>query len=189
MHFLITFLGLKSIKKPGQIYATLSVSIVLMLLCLFLLLYFHTGNITNLVKEKINLIVELKDNIPGGEIENIRKGIASLEGVIAESAVFVSKADAEKIMAEELLPVKGDFENPFKDIIKFNLRSDYYTESHLDVLKSKLEMEKGIVNFYFENESIESVKSNILKVSYFILILAGVFSFLVLIIAGCLWIL
>lgn len=173
---------MKSNKKPGQIYATISVSIVLLLVCLFLLLYFHTGNITNLVKERINLIVELQDNIPEGEIKNITQSIASYEGVVPGSAQYISKEEAQKIMAEEMMPVSGGLENPFKDIIKFNLKADYYTEKHLEELKSKLNLEKGVLSFHYENESIDSVKENILKLSYFILLLSGVFSFLVLII-------
>lgn len=173
---------MKSNKKPGQIYATISISIVLILVCLFLLLFFHTGNITNLVKERINILVELNDKLPAAEIENLKQTIQGYEGVIPGSAEYVPKGDAMQFMSQELTPITSDMENPFRDIVKFNLKANYYNEEYIMELKSKLELEKTVLSVYFENESIDSVRSNILKLSYMILGLTLVFSLLVLII-------
>lgn len=173
---------MKSNKKPGQIYATISISIVLILVCLFLLLFFHTGNITNLVKERINILVELNDKLPAAEIENLKQTIQGYEGVIPGSAEYVPKGDAMQFMSRELTPITSDMENPFRDIVKFNLKANYYNEEYIMELKSKLELEKTVLSVYFENESIDSVRSNILKLSYMILGLTVVFSLLVLII-------
>jgi cell division transport system permease protein len=169
-------------KKPGQIYATISISIVLILVCLFLLLFFHTGNITNLVKERINILVELQDRLPAAEIENLKQSIQAFDGVIPGSVEYIDKKEAAQFMSGELSPINDGMENPFMDILKFNLQAAYYQESHIKELESKLELEKGVLSVYFENESIDSVRSNILKLSYIILGLTVVFSLLVLII-------
>ena len=59
-------------SKPTSFYATVSTSIVLVLISLFLLLYLHSGNITNLVKEQINILVELEENLPQPEITSLQ---------------------------------------------------------------------------------------------------------------------
>ena len=169
-------------KKPGQVYATISISIVLILVCLFLLLFFHTGNITNLVKERINILVELQDRLPVSEIENLKQIIEAFDGVIPGSVEYIDKKQAVQFMSGEISPFNDGMENPFMDILKFNLVATYYQESHIKELESKLELEKGVLSVYFENESIDSVRSNILKLSYIILGLTIVFSLLVLII-------
>ena len=43
-------------SRPTQFYATVSTSIVLVLISLFLLMFFHSSNITNIVKENINIL-------------------------------------------------------------------------------------------------------------------------------------
>lgn len=51
-------------KRPTTFYATVSITIVLVLVGLFLTLFFHTGNITNILKQNINILVEVQDVMP-----------------------------------------------------------------------------------------------------------------------------
>ena len=46
-------------NKPTQFYATVSTSIVLILVSIFLLIFLHSGNITNIVKQNINILIDL----------------------------------------------------------------------------------------------------------------------------------
>jgi len=167
-------------KKPTQFYATVSTSIVLILISLFLLIFFHSSNITNIVKENINILVELNDNLPTTEIENIQNVIKKQPGVIAKSVEFVSKEEAMKIMKKEMnLPEELD-ENPFKSLIKFNLSQEVYNETYINKLKEVIELEKGVIGLYHENESIDLLKTNLQKLSFGILVLSGLFIFLAL---------
>ena len=52
-----------STKKASINYAVFSSTIVLILLGLFLLLFLHINSITNILKEKINVLVELNDGV------------------------------------------------------------------------------------------------------------------------------
>jgi cell division transport system permease protein len=162
-------------RKPTQFYATMSTSIVLVLISLFLLIFFHSNNITNIVKENINILVELEDRLPSGEIENLKRIISGYEGVIPSSVEYLTKESALEIMSKELNITQTSEENPFKDIIKFNLHHDSYSEKVIQGVKSKIELEKGVIGMYYENDSVDLVKTNLDKVSLGILVLAFCF--------------
>ncbi len=168
-------------SKPTQFYATISTSIVLVLIALFLLIFFHSTNITNIVKENINILVEIEDKLPSGEIENLKSKIGAYDGVITSSVQFVSKEEALKLMSKELNISQNGSENPFKDLIRFNLTNTAYSEARIKEIKSKIELEKGVSGLYYENDSVDLVKTNLEKVSLGILVLA--FCFVVLALA------
>jgi cell division transport system permease protein len=159
-------------SKPTSFYATVSTSIVLVLISLFLLLYLHSGNITNLVKEQINILVELEDNLPQPEITSLQKKIADFEGIKPESIEFISKSQALEEMSGEFSLKESGIENPFRDVLKFNIKSSHYEEGYIHKIKAQLELEKGVAGIYHENENISSVKSNLDSFSFGILILA-----------------
>lgn len=162
------------IKKPSSFYTTLSTTIVLVLISLFLLLYFHTNNITNIVKENINILVELEDNLPQGAIDDLKSKLANNPNIIPSSVAFVSKESALKIMSKDIEGLDID-ENPFKNIIEFNIKSANYSDATVQQLKTDLNLEKGVIGIYHENESLEDIKSNIQRISLGILVLAVVF--------------
>jgi cell division transport system permease protein len=178
---LYSILYMSSQRKPTQFYATMSTSIVLVLISLFLLIFFHSNNITNIVKENINILVELEDRLPSGQIENLKKIVASYKGVVPSSVTFLTKESALALMSAELNISQSKDENPFKDIIKFNLNHESYSEETIREIKAGIELEKGVIGLYYENESVDAVKKNLDKVSLGILILA--FCFIVLALA------
>ncbi len=159
-------------SRPTQFYATLSTSIVLVLISLFLLIFFHSTNITNIVKENINILVELEDDLPSGQVEHIKTYISSLEGVMPGSVRFVSKDEAMKMMSRDLNLGEMKEDNPFKDLISFNLNSMSYTDTRIAEIKSKTELEKGVIGLYYENESVDLIRTNLERVSLAILLLA-----------------
>ncbi|MBK9735535.1 MAG: hypothetical protein IPO92_11410 [Saprospiraceae bacterium] len=124
-------------QKPTQFYATMSTSIVLILISLFLLIFFHSNNITNIVKENINILVELEDNLPSGELEYLKKSIIGYEGVLPSSVKYLDKKEALAMMSKELSISQLAEDNPFKDIIKFNLKNEYYSEDNINEIKKK----------------------------------------------------
>jgi len=162
-------------NKPTQFYATLSTSIVLVLIAVFLLIFFHADNIENIVKENINVLVELKDNIPSGQKNHLKTVISEYKEVKSSSVVLVDKEQAMKLMVGDnnVLTVLDD--NPFKDIIKFNLHHEHYNEKTLKKIKEDIELEKGVLGVFHESESLNMIKSNLNKVSLGILVLAVCF--------------
>lgn len=163
------------IRRPSTFYATISITIVLILVGLFLTLFLHTGNITNILKQNINILVEVQDVLPDSELQRIIKLIKNTEGVIPEKVEFIEKEKALDFMSQEFGQLSGDIDNPFKDIIKFNIKAEFFTEQKIQSLKNELELEKGVLGFYYENEGVDIVKKNLTNFSWVILGLASIF--------------
>lgn len=162
-------------NRPSTFYATISITIVLILVGLFMTLFLHTGNISNTLKQNINILVEVQDVMPESELKRLRDLIKNTEGVISESVEYIEKEQAVQFMSSEFGSLSDVIENPFKNIIKFNLKAEFYTEKNIKNIRETLEMEKGVLGFYYENESIDLVKKNLTNFSFIILGLAAIF--------------
>jgi cell division transport system permease protein len=166
---------MSKLNRPTTFYATISITIVLILVGLFLTLFLHTGNITNILKQNINLLAEVQDVLPESELQRLIKLIKNTEGVLPQSIEFIQKEKALDYMAGEFGKLTDVIDNPFKNIIKFNIKAEYYNENKILKIKEMLEMEKGIIGFYYENEGIEMVQKNIKNFSFVLLGLATIF--------------
>jgi cell division transport system permease protein len=165
--------------KSSSKYAILSNTIVLVLIGFFLLLYFHSGNITNLLKEKINIIVEINK---GSDTKKIARSIEELPQVLKGSIKNIPSTEAEKILGLNEGIIFSDSGKIFKDIITFNVSSNFYEEATLLELKNNLKQLEGISDLFYENVEIANIKSNIKNVSFFLLILSLIFIILALVI-------
>lgn len=174
------YMLMASQNRPTFFYATVSVTIVLVLTSIFLTLFLHANHITDIVKQNLNILVEVQDVMPVAEIDRLKKVIMSKEGVIPASIEFVGKEKALEYMSKELTQLSEELENPFRNLIKFNLRADFYTDNYIKQIQNDLEFEKGVIGLYYENDSIDLIKSNINQVSYIILGLTAIFVFLTL---------
>jgi cell division transport system permease protein len=162
-------------------YATFSISIVLLLCALFLLLFLHSNNISNILKEKLNVLVELKKDISKEEIVKLSTVLQTQQEVLAGSVKLIDAKNALKIMdlKENIVENIG---NPFNDILSFNIKSQFYTEEYLEELAEIIKKYEFVASVYYENDTIAGLKSNIKFISYFIFFLAMVFLVLAIII-------
>ncbi|MEM9549284.1 MAG: permease-like cell division protein FtsX [Bacteroidota bacterium] len=166
-------------SKPSHLYSSISVAIVMFLLGLFVLILLHSHNLTNLIKEKMNIVAELAD---GTEKSGIVKAIKSFPQIRDNSVSFISKEEALKTMGSNLQIDFDSENNPFKDVVIFNVRAENYS---VDVLKSiKLQLEKmdGVLSVYYEDLTIKNIKTNLTKVAYAIFFVGLIFIFLAVVI-------
>ncbi len=172
----------KSSSKASVFYAIISNTIVLVLVGIFLILYFHTNAITSILKERINILVELKNDSPEEDIKQLGKLINGLPEVKGGSTKLIPSEQASEYLGEDI-GVDFDAKNsPFKDVIIFNVLSDQYNDITLKSIKDKL-LEYPIVNdVIYENLVIDNIKSNLNKLSLGILILNVFFLILVIVI-------
>jgi cell division transport system permease protein len=139
-------------------------------------LFLHASNISNLIKEKINLIVELEDGLSNGQRTDIENFIRSHPAILPSSIHYVSKEMAIDKMQEYLEDINLDLEeSPFKNVITFNVKSAYYTESILKELTDKIGQQKGVLSLYLENETVTLVKNSIQRISIISLFIGLIF--------------
>jgi len=165
-------------SKPTHLYASLSIAIVLFLLGLFFIIFIHSQNLATLLKEKVNIVVELSDE---ADQKNIAGKLKKNTHVIPTSVKYLPKDEGLKLMVgEEGLPL-GE-ENPLSDLLVFNVKATSYDEENLSKLKEVIAAEDGVSNVYFENMAIENIKTNINRVASVIFGLGLLFIFMAVVI-------
>ncbi|NNF33128.1 MAG: hypothetical protein HKN68_03420 [Saprospiraceae bacterium] len=165
--------------NPSVIYSTISIAIVLFLMAGYGLIFLHANNMTDIIKEKINIIVELRDGADKSDQNRIISSLEAEEGIREGSVELIPKENAYLAMKNFLSSIEGNVEDiPFKDLIVFNLEAQSYTESRIEAIKSGILKDQAVLGFFAENDSIEMVRSNIKKMSYIALIIGAIFIFL-----------
>lgn len=171
----------KGHKKSTSFYSTISITIVLFLMCIYGLLFLHAANISNLIKEKINVIVELEDKIDEDQRSKLTSTISKMEEIKPGSIQFLPKETAVAVMQDYLSDVKLDEESiPFKDVIIFNIKSEMYGEVAIKNISETIGKEPGVLSVYAENETVNLVKNSIQKISFISLVVGFVFIILTL---------
>ncbi len=170
-------------KKQNNLnvaYATFSISLVLLLSAIFIIIFLHSNNISNILKEKLSVIVELNSR-EASDVNDIISILLSKEEVIASSVKIVKSEEALDIMEldNEVIENIG---NPFLDVLSFNIKSQFYTDEFLTNVSDELMKIDIVNNVFYENNTIENLKSNIRYISFFIFFLAIIFLILAIII-------
>lgn len=162
-------------NKSSVSYAVLSNTIVLVLVGLFLLLFLHINAITNILKEKINVIVELNGDVSRSSIDKLKTIVQANEMVVENSVEFIPNTEAYKVMKGALQTETSGLGNPFKDVIVYNIKSEYYSDENLKKIAEEIKRNPIVDEVFYENILIDNIKSNLKKASLGILILAIIF--------------
>jgi len=166
-------------SKPSHIYSSISVAIVMFLLGIFLLVFLHAHNLTNIIKEKMDIVAEL---VVGGSSEAALKAIEDIKEVRPGSANLRSKADASTAMGQNFNMSFPEDANPFRDMITFNVKAAEYSITSLENIKTQLESNSNIEAIYYEDLTIQNIRANLNKVAYIIFGVGLIFVFLAIII-------
>lgn len=161
-------------SKPTHFYASISIAIVLFLLGLFFMLFVHTQDIANLLKEKVNIVVELEE---GAKQEALMEKLRANEIIISETVKFIPREQGLSFMTSGGDEVYTG-ENPLRDLIVFNVKSTSYSDANLKKIADVLETQPGVSSVFYENMVLDQIRSNIRKVASVIFVLGIVFVFL-----------
>ncbi len=154
--------------KPKYLYSIISVAISLTMLGLFGLVILHGRQLVQYTKEKVNIIVEIRNGTNEAEIQDILAYIQTQPIVKQNSLEYVSKDQAMDLIAKDFgLEVSTlGMANPLFDIIVFNAKSDQLSAINLLKLKKELKKDIRIANVIYETELIEKINKNITNVTY-----------------------
>lgn len=164
--------------KPNYISAIISVALVLFLLGLFAIISAHSGDLSDYFKERINIIVELKDNAGADKAKRMMADLKSRQEIIAESVQFISKEDAIELLKEDFGEdfLLLDMPNPLFDVILFNVKGEYLSREALLQITSDIKQKmSGISEIYYQESLVDSILENVERLSYFILVLGIIF--------------
>lgn len=156
----------------------ISISLVLFLLGLLGILVLNTKKVADHFKEQIALTIYLKETAKEVEINQLQNSLALAEHT--KSAVYVSKeAAAESLsveIGEDFIDYLGD--NPLQNSIDVYLNADFVTPDLMDEITNQI-LAKGFVDeVVYDKPLIALLNENVKKISLWVLIISGVFTFI-----------
>jgi len=164
-----------------NISVVISIAIVLFLLGTLGFFLLNSKRITNHFKEKITITVFFKNKAKLTEIKQFEKKI-KLSPQVKHTRFITKKQAAEQLkqeIGEDFIKFL-DF-NPLQDNLEVNLNGAYVNEQKMDSLKNNWETLPYVseVNYEYYKPLIKALNYNVKKLSFWIMIITGVFLVLV----------
>lgn len=149
--------------RPNYIYAIVSVSLVLFIVGFFALTALHARRLVALYKEKIDIWLELKPDLPETEIARIVGTVRRQPFVKAETVTFITRQQAAVAMKEELGEASLLEEMPdlLRDIVRFNVQAAYANSDSLRSWREQMKQDTAIFDLYYEATNLGNVGKNI----------------------------
>lgn len=156
----------------------LSIGLVLFLVGLLGLLVLNTKKIADHFKEQIALSIYLKDSAKEVEIDQLNKSLALAE--YTKSTTFTSKEEAAESHSKEIGEDFMDFlgYNPLQNSIDVYLKADYITSGEIEDIAADIASKDFVEEVMFDRPLISLLNENVTRISFWILIVSGIFTFI-----------
>jgi len=139
--------------KPNYFYAIISVALVLFLLGFFVLVVLQGQQVIKLSKEKVEIIVELKEDTAKDVREDLSARLAKTQYVKENSIKFISKEEGAELMRKEFGEefILLDMPNPLYDVLTFNVRSQYMQPDSLSRIREVVRELNAVSDVFYQN--------------------------------------
>ncbi len=156
----------------------ISITLVLVLLGMIVLFVLTARNLSNYVKENINVSVLISDELSKAERDTLR--VSLMRSDYVKRVDYYSKEDALAETSKELGANPEEFLgfNPFTASFEVKVKADYANSDSLTKIVQSLEANKDIVGVDYDRETMDSVNSNIKKISAILLVVAALFLYI-----------
>ncbi|MBU6342974.1 MAG: permease-like cell division protein FtsX [Bacteroidetes bacterium] len=159
-------------SKPTYLYAIISVALVLFILGFFALVASHAQRLVTLFKEKVDIWIELQENVPQDRIAQLVQEVRRQAFVKAETVTFITREQAQASMKKELgdESLLEDMPNLLHDVIRFNVKADFLQNDSLYAWRSALRSDTAAISeLYFEAANTGNVGNNIQNMAWIVL--------------------
>ncbi|MHA6247692.1 cell division protein FtsX [Pontibacter sp. CAU 1760] len=177
-------------KKLGNYPHTMvvfSISLALFVIGLFGLLLIHAGKLSEKVKESIEMQVYLDRNLTEVQLVRLQKVFAAKEYIAYQNEEpqvrYISKEEGAAVFLEETGEDFTEFlgDNPLRDAYVLRIDADHSSSPELKSIKLDLEEVDGVYEVQYVASLIESINSNIQKISLVLLAFAAILVLVVII--------
>jgi cell division transport system permease protein len=142
------------------------------------LLVLNTKKVADHFKEQIALTVYLKDTAKEVEIEQLKKSLAMAD--YTKSTTYVSKEEAaeahSKEIGEDFMGFLGY--NPLQNSIDVYMNADFVSGEQVDEIAADLTSKNFVDEVIYDKPLIALLNENVKKISFWVLIASGVFTFI-----------
>ena len=171
-------------KKYSSIFSTaiitpaISTTLVLLLLGTNVFFVLMARNLSDYVRENINLSVLISDELVKEEIGALRNDIRKAPYV--KTIHYVSKETALKEATRTMGTDPTEFlgYNPFTASFEINIVANYANAKSMDEIVKEIKARPAVVDVIYQRDLIESVNQNIQKLSIILLVIAALFLYI-----------
>ena len=163
----------------SYISVVVSIGLVLFLVGLLGILVINTQKVANHFKEQIAMNIYLKDQAKEIEIDQLQKQLALAD--YTKNTVYTSKEEAAEVYKQDIGEDFMDFlgeANPLPQSIDVYFKADYVTEVQLAEIARDLSEKEFVSEIIYDKPLISLLNNNIKKISLWVLIICGVFTFI-----------
>lgn len=163
--------------KPKYFYTILSVAMVLFLFGFLGLLFIQAQQLSVALKERVNILVEIKPETPVALIEELATTIKSQAYCKVPSVAIISKEEALNSLQEDFGAdfLNLDLPNPLYDVISFNVKASFVEAEDLHAMRQQLKLNPSVKDVYYQESLVQQIVSNIKKMSWLFLALGLLF--------------
>ncbi len=130
-------------------------------------------------KQKLQVIVELRDDIEENELEALHIKLETAAYVSSNSLNIITKDEASDLMKKEFGQafLSPELENPLRNIYTFNVQADFTDDAKLENIKNELLLNNVVADVFYEKKSSHHVVKNISNLLIYAFGLAILFVF------------
>ncbi len=156
----------------------ISTTLVLLLLGTIVFFVLTAHNLSNYVKENINISILISDELDSKQIASLQKEFGKTDYV--KSIDYISK---EQALIDATTDMGTDPEeflgyNPFTASFEVKLKAEHATPEEVDKIVSEVKKHPSVVDVIYQKDLIKSVNRNLQKVSIVLLIFAILFTYI-----------
>lgn len=156
----------------------ISTTLVLLLLGIIVFFVLTAHNLSNYVKENINVSILISDELDGQKIRQMQDSFGKKDYV--KSIDYISKEQALKEATADMGTDPAEFlgYNPFTASFEMKLKAEYASPDKIDKIVSEIKKSPSVVDVIYQKDLIKSVNHNLRKVSMFLLVFAALFTYI-----------
>lgn len=158
--------------------STISTTMVLILMGILLLFVFTAKELRNTVREDLTMTLIVKDSVNNQDALNMRDRIK--EKRFVRSIDYVSREEAlqEQIETLNLDPREFLGSNPFSISMELHLVAEYACSDSIQTVIDELRQESGISDIIYQKEMMDTLNTNLQRITIALLIITGLLSFI-----------
>jgi len=152
----------------SRVWATVGITLVLLLMGVFGLLWLQLGALSNLLREEMQVQVYLKEDAGNRQKEYVDKQLSFYPGV--RTVRFVSKDTAARELSQELGEDFLDFlgYNPLLASFQVQMKSDWVRSDSLEALRTFLIRQPGVSEVFYPRDLLDLLNRNVQRLLGFL---------------------
>lgn len=164
-------------QRPNYLYTIISVAAVLFLLGFFGLILLQSQRLTTVLKEQIDIIVELNTGSEEADRLALERKLKNSSFILPNSVEYTPKEEALELMSDELGEdiLALDLPNPLYDVFTFNVKSTYIAPDSLAQIRQLLSSEEIVSDVYYQESLVDQLARNVKRIGWILLGVALLF--------------